>query len=56
MAPSPCKNCNQRTIPKTCESTCEKWQQYANQKKKEKESITKHKEIERYINHCLWKK
>lgn len=34
---SPCQNCKDRKIPKTCENTCSKWLQY----KKEKEIFDK---------------
>ena len=29
---APCQNCPNRTKPKTCEQTCEKWAEYKKQK------------------------
>lgn len=46
----PCKDCQNRKIPKTCESTCEKWINYKKEKNKEKELYIQAKLIEKEIN------
>lgn len=33
----PCKNCEDRKIPKTCERTCKKWISYKQKHNKERE-------------------
>lgn len=41
----PCKNCKNRKIPKTCETTCELWQTYYQKKQKEQEIIKTNKKM-----------
>lgn len=43
MVNSPCKDCQDRTKPKSCESSCLKWQKYVLEKEKEKEIIKQNK-------------
>lgn len=48
---SPCKDCKDRTIPKYCERTCDKWIKYKSKHTKTKEAIRQ----ERKIKDMLWK-
>ena len=43
---SPCRNCEKRTKPKTCEKGCELWQQYKEQKSK----LEKQKELRKEVD------
>lgn len=43
---SPCKDCNERTKPKTCEKNCKLWQEY----KKKKLKLEKQKELRKEVN------
>lgn len=51
MAKSPCKNCEKRTAPKTCESTCKEWVAFKKKHKEQKEIIKRKKEI----HYKLWR-
>lgn len=41
----PCKGCPNRTFPKHCEKTCEKWIEYRTKKDEENETIKKNKRV-----------
>lgn len=43
MVRPPCKECTERTCPKHCELTCEKWIKYKEKKDKEDETIKKNR-------------
>lgn len=43
MLKPPCQGCPDRTCPKHCELTCEKWISYRAKKDKENETIKKNK-------------
>lgn len=43
----PCKNCKDRKIPKTCETTCKKWIEYRKEYEKTKEIIRQQKILKR---------
>lgn len=45
MIKPPCRDCLERTCPKYCELTCEKWISYRTNKDKENETIRKNKRI-----------
>lgn len=42
---SPCRDCEKRTRPKTCEKDCELWQAY----KKRKAELEKEKELKKEV-------
>lgn len=43
---SPCKDCNKRKRPKTCEKDCKLWKAY----KEEKSKLEKEKELRKEVN------
>lgn len=43
MIRPPCRDCSERTCPKDCEKTCERWISYRAKKDKEDETIRKNK-------------
>lgn len=51
----PCKECSNRTIPKTCEASCEKWIKYKKEQQLEKSQIKYFKDLERAINRQIWR-
>lgn len=51
----PCKGCKDRKIPKTCESTCERWIKYKKEQQTEKSQIKYIKDLERAINRQIWR-
>jgi len=55
MIVPPCKGCKERTIPKTCEKTCPKWQEFRKQKKIEKANRDLSWYIEKRIDDNIWR-
>lgn len=51
MIKSPCKDCEERKVPKTCETTCAKWAYFKKKSEEQKEIIKKKKEI----HYKLWR-
>lgn len=51
----PCKDCPSRTIPKTCETTCEKWARYKEELEKERTAIQSAKMLEKAVNRQIWR-
>ena len=51
---SPCLNCENRTTPKLCEVTCEKWQNYMKEKKECEKLLREKKQFERRMGEALW--
>lgn len=48
---SPCKNCDKRLRPKTCEKSCTAWLDWQNYNSKNKEKIYR----EKIVNSLLWR-
>lgn len=55
MIGSPCKNCKDRTIPKQCEKTCQKWKEYKESLAKENNDIKMQKTLNKRINESIWR-
>ena len=56
MIVPPCKGCTDRTIPKTCQETCKRWQEYEEKKKSQQKTIIENKRIEKRILDSIWRK
>lgn len=46
MIIAPCRDCQERKIPKTCEKTCQKWINFKKELEQEKEKINNEKYIQ----------
>lgn len=46
MIIAPCRDCQERKIPKTCENTCQKWIDFKNALEQEREKINNGKYIQ----------
>lgn len=51
----PCKDCPYRTIPKTCEKDCERWEIYKKELEREKTIIQSAKMLEKAVNRQIWR-
>ena len=51
----PCKDCKERTIPKTCEHSCKKWAEYKKELDNRKSKIKFAKDLEKAINRQIWR-
>lgn len=54
MVKSPCMNCTNRKVPKTCEKDCELWVQFKKEKDAEKEAIFNAKELKFRIDRSIY--
>lgn len=55
MAVAPCKNCEMRKIPKTCEKNCQLWQEYEAEHIEELKRKKFNRKVDGMINSCIWK-
>lgn len=53
MINSPCKDCVNRTKPKTCDLTCEKWIKYKAEHEKEKERMFNERCLANRVNSAI---
>jgi hypothetical protein len=51
----PCKDCNKRTRPKTCENDCPLWAEYKEYKKIESQTIKQNKRLHYRLNRAIWR-
>lgn len=55
MVTAPCRNCEMRKIPKTCEKDCKLWLEYKEQHSKELIELQMQRRTNRMISDNIWR-
>lgn len=55
MCNVPCKNCEKRAIPKTCEKDCPLWIAYKEERNKQKQTEKENRRLHQRLNGAIWR-